>query len=96
MSRNRIIAGCISSIIGYILFVLLVDMISKPINVSVALRPIESLETYFFGFAFTMGNIGLLVGGLLLIGFITVFYLIGTLVYKLISRNKRHHTPKNN
>ena len=87
MSRNKIIAGCIGSFIGYIVFILLVDMISKPNNVSVALRPIESLETYFFGFAFTMGNIGWLLGGLLLIGFIAVFYFIGTWVYKVVFKN---------
>ena len=87
MRRNKIIAGCMSSFIGYILFVLLVDMISKPMNISIALRPIESHETYFFGFAFTMGNIGLLVGGLLLIGFLAVFYLLGIWIYKLISKN---------
>ena len=87
MSRNKIIAGCIGSFIGYIVFILLVDVISKPNNVSVVLRPIESLETYFFGFAFTMGNIGWLLGGLLLIGFIAVFYFIGTWVYKVVFKN---------
>jgi hypothetical protein len=87
MSRNKIIAGCIGSFIGYIVFILLVDVISKPNNVSVAFRPIESLETYFFGFAFTMGNIGWLLGGLLLIGFIAVFYFIGTWVYKVVFKN---------
>ena len=87
MSRNKIIAGCIGSFFGYIVFILLVDVISKPNNVSVVLRPIESLETYFFGFAFTMGNIGWLLGGLLLIGFIAVFYFIGTWVYKVVFKN---------
>lgn len=87
MSRNKIIAGCIGSFIGYIVFMFLVDLISKPSNVSVALRPIESLETYFFGFVFAMGNIGWVLGGLLLIGFLAVFYFIGTWIYKIIFKS---------
>ncbi len=87
MSRNKIIAGCIGSFIGYILFILFVDVISKPSNVSVALRPIESIETYFFGFVFAMGNIGWVFGGLLLIGFLAVFYLLGIWIYKVAFKN---------
>lgn len=87
MSRNKIVAGCLGSIIGYIVFILLVDVISKPSNVSVALRPIESFETYFFGFVFAMGTIGWVLGGLLLIGFLALFYFIGSWVYKIIFKN---------
>ena len=87
MRRNKIIVGCIGSFIGYILFILLLDVISKPSNEALTLRPIESLETYFFGFVFTMGNIGWVVGSLLLIGFLVLCYFIGTWVYKVASKN---------
>ena len=86
-SRNNIIGGCLGSIIGYIVFILLVDVISKPSNVSIALKPIDSIETYFFGFVFTMGNIGWILGGLLLIGFLAIFFFLGSWICQMIFKN---------
>lgn len=47
-NKNKIPAGTIGIIVGYILFILLVDAISKPSNVSLALRPIGNIQTCFF------------------------------------------------
>ncbi|MDD2476241.1 MAG: hypothetical protein PHI32_10040 [Dysgonamonadaceae bacterium] len=87
MNRNKILSGTIGIIIGYILFIVLVDFVSKPSNVSIALRPIKSIQTYFFSFAFSLGTIGWVIGGVLLIGFLTIFYFVGTWVHKTISKN---------
>ena len=84
MNKNKTLAGTIGLIIGYILFVLLVDAVSKPSNISLALRPIDSIKTYFFSFAFTLGTIGWIIGGVLLIGFLVLFYLIGVETYKTL------------
>lgn len=84
MSKNKILAGTIGIIIGYTLFSLLVDFISKPSNVSLAFKPIDSLQTYFFSISFTLGPIGLVLASLLLIGFLVLFYFIGAWGYKTV------------
>lgn len=84
MNRNKTISGTISMFIGYILFALLVDVVSKPDNVSVSFRPIESMQTYFFSFVFTMGTVGWVLGSLLLIGILMLFYFIGVWFYNTI------------
>lgn len=86
MNKNKTLAGTIGIVIGYILFVLLVDAVSKPSNISLALRPIDSIKTYFFSFVFTLGTIGWVIGGVLLIGFLVLFYLIGVETYKTLSK----------
>lgn len=84
MSKNKVFSGIIGIIIGCALFILLVDVLSKPENVSIVFKPIESFQTYFFGFVFAMGTIGWVLGSLLLIGFLALFYFLGTWVYKVI------------
>ena len=86
MNNKKIIAGTISLLMGYILFTLLIDFMSKPDNVSLALKPIESLQTYFFSFAFTMGIVGWILGSLLLIAILALFYFIGVWVYNLTTK----------
>lgn len=87
MNKSKILAGTIGIVIGCILFIVLVNFVSKPSNVSIALRPIESIQTYFFSFAFSLGTTGWVLGGVLLIGFLTIFYFAGTWVYKIMSKN---------
>lgn len=82
MNKNKFFSGIIGIVIGYALFTLLVDVISKPENVSIAFQPIESFQIYFFGFVFALGAIGWILGGLLLIAFLALFYFLGTWVYK--------------
>ncbi len=88
MSKNKILSGCLGTLIGYILFMLIVDVVSKPSNVSLSLKPIESIETYFFGFVFSMGGVGWVLGSLLLVGFLALFYLIGVWLYKIVCYSK--------
>ena len=84
MSKNKVISGCIGAFFGYILFILMVDILSKPSNVSLSLQPIESIETYYFGFVFSMGTIGWVLGSLLLIGFLVLCSFMGIWVHQLI------------
>ena len=86
MKKNKIISGTIGVLVGYTLFVLLIDFLSEPSNIPLAFKPIESLQTYFFAFVFTMGAIGWILGCLLLIVFWVLFYFIGTWVYKTVIR----------
>lgn len=89
MNRIKIIYAVLCLLVGYILFLLILDIASKPSNIGVSHRPIESLETYFFGFVWVMGNIGWVLGSILLIGFLTLFYFLGILIYE-----KRHSIIK--
>ncbi|MBO3099944.1 hypothetical protein [Gelidibacter pelagius] len=84
MNKNKIISGCVGLLVGYLVMILLIDVISKPDNIPVSLKPIESIETYIFTFVFTLGTFGWVLGSLLLIGYLVVFYYIGTWVYKLM------------
>lgn len=87
MNKSKILAGTIGIVFGCILFIVLVDFVSKPSNVSIALRPIESIQTYFFSFVFSLGTTGWVLGGVLLIGFLAIFYFAGAWVYKTMSKN---------
>ena len=84
MNKKKLLSGTSGIMLGYILFILLVDFASKPSNVSLALRPIDSMKTYFFSFVFTLATIGWVIGGVLLIGFLVLFYLIGVASYNTL------------
>ena len=84
MNKSKILAGTVGLLIGYILFVLLVDATSKPSNVALAFRPIDSLKTYIFSFVFTLGTFGWIIGSVLLIAFLVLFYLIGVASYNTL------------
>ena len=85
---NKIIYGIISVLIGYLLFILIIDASSKPTNIGLSLRPIESLDIYFFGFVWIMGNTGWVIGTLLLLAYLALFYFIGLWIYKKTHRIK--------
>ncbi len=42
------------------------------------------MQTYFFSFVFTMGTVGWVLGSLLLIGILMLFYFIGVWFYNTI------------
>ncbi len=84
MKKNKRIAGWFGVLTGCIVFMLIMDILSKPTNVPLSLKPIESLELYFFGFVFGLGDMGWVLGSLLLIGYLALFYFIGIWIYKLI------------
>lgn len=88
MNQNKILSGVISVIIGSSLSVLAIDLISKPDNVRVSFNPIDSLSGFFFTFVFTMGDFGWIIGGLVLIAYLSAFYFLGTWIHKLISIKK--------
>ncbi|HUH28432.1 hypothetical protein [Gelidibacter sp.] len=88
MKNNRRISGGIGLLVGYIFLILLIDILSKPDNVAVSIKPIDSMATYFFGFGFTLGILGWVLGALLLIGWLALFYSIGTWIHKLMFTSK--------
>ena len=87
MNKNKMLSGCIGALVGYILFMLIVDIVSKPSNASVALQPIESIQTYYFSFVFGVGSVGWFLGSLLLVGYLVLFYFCGTWIYKKMFKN---------
>lgn len=89
MKMNKRTYGLLCVLTGYILFILIIDSSSKPTDVGISLKPIESLETYFFGFVWGLGNLGWLIGSVLLIGFLIVFYFIGVWLYKITYSNNK-------
>ena len=83
--RNKNIFGSVGILIGGILLLLIIDYSSKPNNIPLSLKPIESMQTYFFSFVFTLGNIGWVLGGLLLIGYLMLCYFLGAWIQKVFS-----------
>lgn len=88
MNKNIIISGSIGLLVGYLILILLIDILSKPENIAVSIKPIDSMATYFFGFGFTLGTLGWVLGAFLLIGWLTLFYFIGSWIYKLMITSK--------
>ncbi len=82
MKKNKIIFGLLSVLLGFVVFMLIMDILSKPSNVEISLKPIDSLEYYYFGFVWVMGNVGWFVGSIFLIGFLALFYGLGIWIYK--------------
>lgn len=83
IKKNKLVYGCSGVLAGYIVFMLIIDYMSKPNNISIALKPIESLQGYFFAFAFGGGTLGWILGCLLLIGFLALFYFFGIWIYNI-------------
>lgn len=83
--RNKNIFGSVGIIVGSILLLLIIDYSSKPDNIPLSLKPIESMQTYFFSFVFTLGTIGWILGGLLLIGYLVLCYFLGAWIHKTIN-----------
>lgn len=84
MNKNKTLSGIIGLLIGYLVFILIVDAVSKPDNFNIAIKPVETIQTYFFSFVFTMGTAGWVLGSILFIGFLTLCYFLGTGIYKKI------------
>lgn len=82
MNKNKIIYGLLGVLAGCIIFILGLDVMSKPTNVGLSLNPIESLETYFFGFVWIMGSVGWVVGSIFLLGFLALLYFLGVWIYR--------------
>lgn len=91
MNKNKILSGLLSIIIGSSLCISAIDLLSKPENIPFSFNPMESLDAYFFSFVFLMGNIGWILGGLILISFLSALYFLGTWIYKVISKKDNHH-----
>lgn len=89
MKNKKTISGGIGLLVGYLILVVLIDMLSKPNNVPVSIKPIDSMATYFFGFVFTLGPLGWILGSLLLVGWAILFYFIGTWIHKLMFRSTK-------
>ncbi len=88
MKKNEIVTRLVGALIGFVIPILFFDLISKPDNMAVSFHPIESLSGYFFGFVYLMGDFGWLVGGLLLLAYLALFYFLAGWIYKKIFRNK--------
>ncbi len=86
--QNKIFSGLLFLIIGLIIAILAIDYLSKPDNFPISFKPIESLKTYFFSFVFTMGGFGWILGNLILAIYSSAFYILGTRIYKLVSKNE--------
>ncbi|MBB6680193.1 hypothetical protein H4O20_01910 [Aequorivita sp. 609] len=86
MKYNKRNIGLFSLIVGVILFILSVDLLSKPSNSPLTFDPIGSFQTYFFSFGFTLGVIGWIIGSVLLIGYLILFYFIGIWISKKIAK----------
>ncbi|MDX1365421.1 hypothetical protein [Arenibacter latericius] len=87
MKKNKIVSGGIGVLVGFLIFILIIDLLSKPNNVPVSLRPIESMETYVFSFVYSMGNLGWVLGSLLLIGYLVLCYFLGNWIRKIMFKN---------
>lgn len=88
MNKNRIFSGIVGVIVGSLLFSILIDLISKPSNFRLKLEPIDSFNTYYFSFVYGLGTVGVILGTLLLLGYLVFFYFIGTWIYELIAKEK--------
>jgi len=86
MKYNKRNIGLFSLIVGVILFILSVDLLSKPSNSPLTFDPIGSFQTYFFSFGFTLGVIGWIIGSVLLIGYLILFYFMGIWISKKIAK----------
>ncbi|WP_313113305.1 hypothetical protein [Aequorivita sediminis] len=86
MKNTKIIFGLIGLIVGVILLILSVSLLSKPSNSPLTFDPIGSFQTYFFSFGFTLGVIGWIIGSVLLIGYLILFYFIGIWISKKIAK----------
>lgn len=85
--QKKIFFGLLFLTAGFTLAILAIDFLAKPDNIPVSLKLVESLEAYFFSFAFTMGIFGWILGSLILTIYLAAFYFLGTRLYKLISKN---------
>lgn len=41
MNKNKTLSGIIGLLIGYLVFILIVDAVSKPDNFNIAIKPVE-------------------------------------------------------
>lgn len=85
-NQTKILSGLLCVLIGFTISILAIDLLSKPDNVAISFNPVESLSTYFFSFIFVLGDLGLLVGGILLIACFLAFYFLGTVIFKLVTK----------
>ena len=86
MQIKKVIFGCLGSAIVLILFSLIIDILSKPIDRSISLNPFAAIDLYLFGFGFIHGFIGIIIGMLGLVAILVLGYSIGVCVYKFLMK----------
>jgi len=88
MRKKKLISGFIGIIVGFIVFTLMVNAMGKPSNIPISFDPIDSAQTYLFSFGYSMGIWGWILGGLLFIGVLAIFFFLGIGVYKVIFKRE--------
>lgn len=56
---------CIS--IGFIIFVLMMNYLSKPSNFPLHFSPSEAFDAYYFSFVYSLGTVGFIIGTIILL-----------------------------
>ena len=83
------IIGVISSVLGTILLLIIINCISRPADFEIAIAPKRSLTDYFFVFSYSLDSVGIVIGVLILILIFALLFLLGYWLSGKILRNKQ-------
>ena len=81
----RYVTGLVGAIVGFFLSVAALSYMAKPSNMSVSVDPFEAISTYFFSFSWVGGTVGIIVGAVLLAGYLALWYIVGIKIYSALT-----------
>lgn len=76
-------------LLGFFVGVAGVSLASKPSNLPVSLDPAEALATYFFSFSWVGGTLGTVLGAVLLLAYLALWFAAGGKVFQTFNNPRR-------
>lgn len=71
-----------AALLGFFIGVAGLSFAAKPSNASISLDPVEALSTYFFSFSWVGGMLGTLIGAVLLLAYLVLWFYAGVKIYR--------------
>ncbi len=69
-------------LLGFFIGVAGLSFAAKPSDAPISLDPVEALSTYFFSFSWVGGILGTLIGAVLLLAYLVLWFYVGVKIYR--------------
>ncbi|MFP7572050.1 hypothetical protein [Marivita sp. S2033] len=82
----KILSGLLAAVLGFFVGVAILSFSGKPSNDPVSLNPVDALSTYFFSFSWVGGVFGTILGAVLLLAYLALWFYVGVRIYAWLSK----------
>lgn len=82
----KTIFGLVVAGLGFFIGVAGISYTGKPSNFPISLNPVDAFSNYFSSFAWVGGSLGSIIGAVLLVAYLALWYYVGVRIYRGVFR----------